>query len=180
MTDGELARPRVSRVHVAIRLACLIAAAAGVGLLIHRLRRTPEQKELAHYIEAEVPAIRNLETPVLERVARLWQAPGLKPEEARQLIVDDIVPRLLKLRKLVAELKVETQVVRDLNDEYLKVTDRHVDACRACVQVIDDPKLSTQDGFARAKKEFEAVKAAYVEWDKHVAAAARAHRLAKP
>lgn len=152
--------------------------AAGVGLLIHRLQRTPEQSELRHYVEAEVPAIRNLERPILDRIDRLGQAPGLKPEEARALVTDEVIPRLLKLRRQVALIEVKTGEVQALNDEYLRVTDQLVEACRACVRVIDDPKLPQADGFKQVRDRFAEVRRAYQAWDDHVLKTAMRHRLA--
>jgi hypothetical protein len=165
--------------HKVIRIVCLLAAAGGVGLLIHRLNRSPEQKELTRYVEVEVPAILSLEQAIQQRIDRLGQAPGLKPEEARTLLVDDVIPRLIKLKKQVGDLKFQTVEVRELNDEYIKVTDRLIDACRACVKVIDDPKVSTVDGMKQVRSEFDAVRTAYQTWDDHVRTTAKRHRLSK-
>ncbi len=165
--------------HKIIRVICLLAAAGGVGLLLHRLNRTPEQKELSRYVEVEVPAVLALEAPIQDRIDRLGKAPGLKPEEARTLLVDDVIPRLIKLRKQVVDLKLETLEVKALNDEYAKVTDRLIDACRACVKVIDDPKVSTVDGMKQVKTEFAAVHDAYATWGENVKKSAARHRLAK-
>jgi len=164
--------------HWAVRVVSLLVFAGAVGLLVNRLHRTPEQRELAHYVEIEIPAILSLEGPIKERIDRLGRAPGLKPEEARTLLVDDTIPRLIRLHKQVAGLTLETATVRALNDEYLAVTDRLTEACRACVRVIDDPKISTLDGMKQVRAEFTAVQAAYQAWNGHVQAACRANRLA--
>lgn len=166
--------------HRAIRVASLLVFAAGVGLLIHRLDRTPEQKDLTHYVEVEVPALVALEAPIQERIDRLGRAPGLKPEEARTLLVDDVIPRLIKLRKAAGDARTDTPETRQLHAEYLKVTDRLIEACRTSVRVIDDPKLSTSDGFKKVRDEFAAVRQAYVDWDEHVRQACVRHRLAPP
>ena len=166
--------------HRAIRLASLLAFAAGLGLLVFKLQRSPEQQDLTHYVEVEVPAMLAAEQPIAERINRLGQAPGLKPFDARKLIVDEVIPRLLKLKKGVEQIKTNTGETRQLNLEYLKVTDELIDACRKCVQVIDDPKLSTGDGLKAVRARFAEVRTAYQTWDAHVQEACVRHRLAKP
>ncbi len=166
--------------HRAIRLASLLVFAAALGLLIYKLKRSPEQQDLTRYVEVEVPAMLAAEQPIHERIDRLGQAPGLKPEEARKLIVDDVIPRLLKLKKGVEQIKTSTMETRQLNLEYLRVTDELIDACRKCVQVIDDPKLSTVDGLKAVRARFAEVRSAYQAWDTHVQEACVRHRLAKP
>lgn len=166
--------------HRVIRVLLLLVFAGGIGLLIHRLERSPEQKDLTHYVEVEVPALQAAEKPILERIERLNQAPGLKPPEARALLVDDVIPRLIKLRKGAGDARTETQESKALNAEYLQVTDRLIEACRTSVRVIDDPKVSTVDGFKKVQAEFAAVRQAYVDWDEHVRQACVRHRLAPP
>jgi hypothetical protein len=166
--------------HRVVRVASLLVFAAGITLLVHRLQRSPEQKDLTHYVEVEVPALDRAETPIRERIDRLGQAPGLKPDEARRLLVDDVIPRLLKLKKLAADARTDTDETKQLNDEYLKVTDRLIEACRSSVRVIDDPKLSTGAGYKQVQAEFAAVREAYQAWDDHVRQACVRHRLAPP
>jgi hypothetical protein len=166
--------------HRAIRVASLLVFAAGIGLLIHRVSRSPEQQDLTRYVEVEVPSMLAAEQPIQERIDRLGQAPGLKPEEARKLLVDDVIPRLLKLKKGVEQIQTRTDETRWLNDEYLKVTDQLVDACRKCVQVIDDPKLPQVEGLKQVRERFAEVRKAYAAWDEHVQQACVRHRLAKP
>lgn len=168
------------RWHRAIRVALLLVFAAGLGLLIHRLERSPEQKDLTRYVEVEVPALLAVEQPIQSRIDRLGQAPGLKPDEARALLVDDVIPRLIKLRKAAGEVRTDTDETRQLHAEYLKVTDRLIEACRTCVRVIDDPKVSTGDGLKKVRDEFAAVRQAYSDWDEHVRQACVRHRLAPP
>src|SRR5262245_54355163 len=116
-------------VHRAIRLLSLLAFAGAIGLAIHRLSRSPEQQDPTHYVEAEVPGLLAAERPIEERIDRLGQAPGLSPEEARKLLRDDVIPRLLKLKKGVEQIQTRTDETRKLNDEYLQVTDQLVNAC---------------------------------------------------
>jgi hypothetical protein len=169
-----------SRAHLAIRLAALIAFAGGLGLAYHRLHRTPEQEALQKLVEDDLPKLRGPEGEIEARVSRLNRAPGLKPDEARALLVDDVLPRLVRLKKQAEELPAPTPETRALRDEYLKVTDQLVDACRTCVRIIDDPKLSEGVGVAQVRERFLAVSQAYRAWDQHVAEACARHRLAAP
>jgi hypothetical protein len=166
--------------HRVIRFVAIAVFAAGLGLAYHRLHRTPEQDALQQLVEVDLPKIRPAESAVNERIQRLGQAPGLKPEEARTLLVDDVIPRLVRLRKQVEELPRPEAETRALLDEYLQVTDQLVDACRTCVRIIDDPKLSTGDGLLQVRRRFAQVEAAYQAWDRHVADACARHHLAAP
>jgi hypothetical protein len=163
-----------------VRILSLLVFAAAIGLLLHRLRRTPEQQELTHYVKVEIPSLFSVEEPIDERLARLNRAPGLKPEEARTLLVDDVIPRLVKLRRQAAELQLHTDEAKRLNTEYLAVVDQLIDACRACVRVIDDPKLPDGAGLVIVRERFADVHRALGAWDEHVRAACVRHRLAKP
>ena len=164
----------------AIRIVTLLMFAVGCGMLLHRLHKTPEQVELTHYVQKEVPSLQAGEQPVDEAIARLGRAPGLKPDEARALLVDDVIPRLVKLRKQAEALPLTTGETRALNDEYLKVTDALIDACRACVHVIDDPTLPDAAGLVIVRERFADVRRAYETWEQHVRQACVRHRLAQP
>lgn len=163
-----------------VRVVSLVLFAAACGLLVHRLRRTPEQQELTHYVQAEIPSLFSVEAPIDERIARLAKAPGLKPEEARSLLVDDVIPRLLGLRKQAEGLQLRTDEARRLNLEYLTVIDQLIDACRTCVRVIEDPALPDGAGLVLVRERFADVHRALQTWDDHVRAACLRHRLAKP
>ena len=166
----------------AVRVLTLIVFAAACGLLLNRLRRTPEQQELTRYVQLEIPSLFSIEAPIDERLARLNQAPGLKPEEARSLLVDDVIPRLLSLRKQAeaVQAQLRTDEARRLNQEYLGVVDQLVDACRACVRVIDDPKLPDGAGLVLVRERFADVHRALASWDDDVRTTCVRHRLAKP
>lgn len=163
-----------------IRLFTLLVFAAACGLLLHRLRRTPEQQELTRYVQVDLPVLFAVESPIDERIARLSRLPGLGPAEARALLVDDVIPRLLKLRRDAAALELHTDEARRLNREYIGVTDQLIDACRACVRVIDDPKLPDGAGLMLVRERFGDVHRAYHAWDEDVRRTCVRHRLAKP
>ncbi|HXU71158.1 MAG TPA: hypothetical protein VN947_17610 [Polyangia bacterium] len=163
-----------------IRILSLVVFAAAIGLLLHRLRRTPEQQELTHYVKVEIPSLFSVEEPIDERLARLNKAPGLKPEEARALLVDDVIPRIVKLRRQAADLQLHTYEAQRLNQEYLGVIDQLIDACRACVRVMDDPQLPEGAGMVVVRERFADVRRALGAWDDHVREACVRNRLAKP
>jgi hypothetical protein len=171
---------RASTINRAVRVVCLVIFAIGCGFLLHRLRRTPEQQELSHYVQVEIPSLFSVEQPIDERIARLNRTPGLKPEEARTLLVDDVIPRLVKLRRQAEGLSLRTDETRRLNQEYLHVIDQLIDACRACVRVIDDPKLPDGAGLVLVRERFADVHRALQSWDEDVRAACVRHRLAPP
>jgi hypothetical protein len=171
---------RASWLNRVIRLVCLLVFAAACGLLLHRLRRTPEQQELTRYVTIDIPSLFAAEEPIDQRLARLDKSPGLKPEEARTLLVDDVIPRLVKLRRQAEALPLHTDEARRLNQEYLAVADQLIDACRACVRVIDDPTLPDGAGLVLVRERFADVHRALVAWDADVRAACVRHRLAKP
>jgi hypothetical protein len=168
------------RLHPAVKLLAVIVLGVGVGVAYHRLHRSPAQKALTQLVEQDLPKIKPAEKAIYERLNRLDQAPGLKPEEARALLVDDVIPRLVRLKKQVEELPAPEDETRALKDEYLRVTDQLIDACRTCVRVIDDPKLPTAEGFKQVRDRFAQVNAAYRAWDQHLAEACVRHRLTAP
>jgi hypothetical protein len=168
------------RLHPAIKVLAVVVIGVGVGVGYHRLHRTEAQKALTQFVEQDLPKIKPAEGAIYDRLNRLDRAPGLKPDEARALLVDDVVPRLVRLKKQVEELPAPEDETRALKQEYLRVTDQLIDACRTCVRVIDDPKLSTGDGLKQVRDRFAQVNAAYRDWDKHLAEACVRHRLAAP
>jgi len=180
----ELGKRPASRWHVVVRVLLVVGIAASVGLLVNRARRSPEQVELTRYVELEAPALERMEAPARDALERLGggkTATGgaLSPEAARTLLVDDVIPRLLKLKKQASEYRPETAEVRALHEEYLRGTERLIEACRACVRVIDDPKLPEAEGLRTVRREFAEVRDAYAAWQEHVEAACRRHRLVR-
>jgi hypothetical protein len=165
------------RVHSTIRLVGLVAICVMSGVLYTRLKRSPEQEDLTRYVELELPSLRRQESEIFERLDRLRQAPGLGPLEARALLVDDVIPRLLKLRKGLEAYRPQTRDVLALHRDYQAMTERLLEACRSCVQVIDDPTVSTADGLKRVQQEFAAVRALFSTWQAHLASTSASHRL---
>ena len=174
---GTEETPGQRAVRWTLRLLVLTSLAAAAGLAMHRFRRSPEQKELAHYVEVELPALQRLEAPILFNIEKLAKAPGLKPPEARILIIDELIPQLLRLRKNAEALPLSTDEVRGLHAQYLRVVDQLIEACRTCLRVIDDPSVSTTQGYGRVMEQFAAAQTARRSWQTNVAASCRRHRL---
>jgi hypothetical protein len=167
--------------HRAVRIASLVVFVAGLGLLAHRLRRTPDQEELRRYVEVELPRLRLSEYAIFALLSRLNEAPGLSAAEARVLLIDDLIPRLVRLRKQAeAPLAAAQLAARPLAKEYIEVVDQLVDACRTSVRVIDDPKMSTQDGAERSRNQFAAARRTYLTWQQRVEKTCILHRLTVP
>jgi hypothetical protein len=163
-----------------LKILALLAFAVAGGLAMHRFRKSPEQADLERYVQSEVPKLLYSEQPIQERVDRLGRAPGLRPEEARALLIDDIIPRLLRLRRQAEALQMTTRSSRTLNDEYLAITDQLIDACRTCVRIIDDPKLPQAVGLGQVRARFAEVRRAYATWNQHVRDACVHHGLVPP
>ncbi len=163
-----------------VRFGLLAAFAAGIGLLVHRLERSPEQRDLTRYVETTLPPLRAREQPILVEVARLGQSPGLAPAEARQLLVAQTIPAILQLRKQAEQVTTATAEARALAAEYVQALDKLLEACRASVRVIDNPKLSTQAGLAEVRRAFIDAEQARDLWDGDVRQACRRHHLTGP
>jgi hypothetical protein len=167
------------QLHRGIRLASILIFVASLGLLAHRLHRTPDQEELRRYVEVELPLLRTSEDAIFERLTRLRAVPGLQASEARTLLVDDVVPRLLHLRKEAeAPLSTARFAARPLVKEYIEVVDRFIDACRTSIRVIDSEDLSTKKSLERSRDQFTAAQRAHQAWQERVRKTCALHRLA--
>jgi hypothetical protein len=163
--------------HWAARVLFVVGAVGAVIFLLWRHKKTPEQIDLANYVERTLPWLRSREAPVEAEIAKLSGKGAPGPEAARKMLVDEIIPSLLKLKKEATNFHPETKDVEELHLRYVAVTDRLIDACRACVRVIDDPKLSTADGVKTIRDEFAAVRTAYASWDTDLDALCKRHHI---
>lgn len=146
-----------------------------VGYL--RLHRSDEQIELTRYVELTLPALEESEREIFARLERLNQRPGLAPETARVLLVDDLIPRLIRLGRRAAEIEAHTEEVRRLIAEYRGWIDQLIDACRASVQAIDDPRADPASSLARIRASFARADALALAWREHLRQACERHRL---
>ena len=76
----------------------LLVLAGGVGLAIHRLRRSEDQLELTRYVERELPPLLADEGAIADRLSRLMQGKTIPAPDARKQLVDEINPRIVSLR----------------------------------------------------------------------------------
>jgi hypothetical protein len=168
-------------VHRAIRFALLLVFAGGVAALMHRLKRTPDQEALRRYVEVQLPPLLDDELKVRAQIDRLGDAPGLSPPAARALLVDDLIPHLVRHRqKAEAMLKEAAPATRPLMVSYLAAVDQLIDACRVCVRTIDDTALPTGAGVVLVRERFADADRARAAFDAELRRACVAHRLLPP
>jgi hypothetical protein len=162
------------------RLAIGVMALVALAVGYQRLHRSDEQVELAQYVEHEVPVLQAEESVLLGRLQPLSAVPGPSPETARKLLVDDVLPRLIALRKRASSIVTKTEVVRALRADYLAWLDRLAEACRTSVRAIDDPNADATRSAALLRQRFTEADEAAKRWNEHVRSACVQHRLAPP
>jgi hypothetical protein len=166
--------------HRAIRVSMVLAVAAGLGLLNHRMRRSPEQVELTRYVEREVPSLIKEEQRIVDELGVLYANKTLTPTLARSRLVDELQPRLTRLRHRAEALSPSTMTVRQLAADYLGVLDAWIETVRTAVRAIDDPKVTTEAAFASVREHMADAAGADQRWRARVVQTCEHHRLAKP
>ncbi len=131
-----------------VRLASLAMVVTGVFIGWQKWHSTDEQDELVRYVEHQVPAYLERERAVYDRLAELEHEPGPSPPEARKLLVDDVIPKLIALKASARSVVAKSGALKQVNEEYLAYLDRLIEACRVSVRSIDDPAV---DGAAANK-----------------------------
>jgi hypothetical protein len=167
-------------VHRGIRVAMVLVIAAGFGLLNHRMKRTPEQVELARYVEREVPGLLAEEHQIVDGIAALYAMKTLTPAGARSRLVDDLQPRLTRLRHRAEALSPSTLTVRQLAADYLGVLDAWIETVRTAVHAIDDPKITTEAAEASVRERMADAAAADQRWRARIVQTCEHHHLSKP
>ena len=172
--------------------AIVLMVIVGVRAAWQRFHRTDEQVELEQYVKLQVPSLMEGERDVLTRLAPLSSRPGPGPESARALLVEDVVPRLIQLRKRAQTVEAHTADVRVLVADYLVWVDRLIDACRARVRAIDDtpgkrgiaedgdPRVAGAAALVEVRARFATADAAADAWMSHVKAACERQHLVAP
>lgn len=166
--------------HRIVRALLLLVVAAGVGLALHKTRRTDDQLELTRYVEKDLPPLVAEEQSIAEALSALFVDKRLSPAAARHRLVDELNPRLIKLRRGAEALSPSTRTVRTLAAEFLRVVDAWTEAARTAVHAIDDPKLSTEAGVIAVHERLAEAAGASELFDGHLVATSRMHRLAPP
>ena len=168
------------RAHRVLRTVLLLCIAGGIGLAVHRLRRSDDQVELARYVERDLPPLINEEHEATDQLQALLAEKKLAAPAARKRLVDDITPRLVRLHRRAEALQPTTLTVRKLAAEYLAVVDSWTEACRTLLHAIDDPKISSEAGMlAVTERVADAVQQAR-HFDEQVVRTCEQHRLASP
>jgi hypothetical protein len=149
-------------------VAMIIATGAYMSL---RDKPSPEQEELIRYVEINIPALEYHEAPILSQLEALLRDKSLRPESARKQLADELMPALVRLRK-VADGPLQaakTEPVRKLADEYRQSVEQLIDVCRTTIRVIDDPKLSDREGYRQVLESLRRAIDQNQKWRSHVA-----------
>lgn len=154
--------------------------ATGVYMSI-RDKPSAEQEELIRYVEINIPALEYHETPILTQLDLLLRDKSLQPAEARKKLADELMPALVRLRK-VADGPVDaakTPAVRQLAEEYRQSVEELINVCRTTIRVIDDPKLSDREGYKQVLSSLRRAIEQNHKWRAHVAETTDRLQLAK-
>jgi hypothetical protein len=173
--DGNALSPRVHWVNHALLwfmrvgiVAMIIATGAYLSL---RGKPSAEQEELIRYVEINIPALEYHEGPILTQLDGLLRDKSLRPESARKQLADELMPALVRLRK-VADGPVQaakTEPVRKLAEEYRESIEELINVCRTTIRVIDDPKLSDREGYRQVLDSLRRAIDRNHTWRSHVA-----------
>jgi hypothetical protein len=164
--------------HWLLRVGAVGMLVAGVVLATRKFHRSDEQVELRRFVEQELPSLDAQERDVFARLATLDARPGPSPEVARALLVDDVVPRLIRLKKQATSVISRTEALKGVVAGYAAAIDKLIDACRTSVRAIDEP--ATADGRAalqQVRTRFEEARAAASAWRKSLAATCQQNGL---
>lgn len=164
-----------------MRLGILAMLSVTVAFLYTRYHQSPEQLELVRYVEIDLPSLDNVERPIVQNMQALLESRSTRPEDARSMLVDELMPQLIRLRKLAdAPVRAsQTKVVKALATEYRQTIDDFIDACRTAVRVIDDPRLEARDALAQVHTAFQHAAERSQTWRNHVAQASENLHLLK-
>lgn len=139
----------------AVRLLTVAMLVVGIVVLVQRARPSASQEELVRYATFTVPSY-------LDELARLHVlldrlgGSALQPAEARTLLVDELMPALIRMRKRAEQVKTEAPAVAQSNAEYLAALDLYLEMQRAAVRTLDDPAAGAEGARAYSGKRREA------------------------
>ncbi len=149
----------------------IIAMLAVVAVMLYaRYHKSDEQVDLIRYVENDLPALDNIESPLVLRIQSLLDEKQRRPEDVRRELVEDLMPGLIRLRKLSeAPLKAaRTPPVSALAIEYRENVEALIEACRAVLRAIDDPKLDPREGFAQVRAALRSAAEKNLAWRRHL------------
>lgn len=159
----------------------IVAMLAVVAMMLYtRYHKSDAQLDLIRYVEIDIPTLDNVEAPLVFRIRALLDERQRKPEDVRRELAEELMPGLVRLRKL-AEAPLgaaRTSVVKSLASEYRSNVEALIDACRAMLRAIDDPKLDPREGFKQVRDALRNAAEKNAAWRRHVAEARDDLRLA--
>jgi hypothetical protein len=156
-----------------MRIGIVAMLAILASVFYTRYHRSDDQLDLIRYVETDIPTLDTIEAPLVFRIRALLDEKQRKPEDVRRELSDDLIPGLVRLRKL-AEAPLQaarTPVVRQLAGEYKANVEALIDACRAMLRAIDDPKLDPREGFLQVRTALHNAAEKNATWRRHVAEA---------
>lgn len=175
MTRSAQAQPPL-RVRVAqgflwfMRIGILAMLAVAATLLYSRYHKSDEQVDLIRYVETDIPALDSVEAPLVARIQALLDEKRRTPEDVRRELTEELMPGLVRLRKLAdAPLgAARTAPVQALASKYRGNVESLIDACRAVLRAIDDPKLDPKEGLAQVRRALYSAATNNQAWRRHV------------
>lgn len=175
--DGEELRRRQRRVRVAqsvlwfMRIGIVAMLAIVATALYVRYHKSDEQVDLIRYVETDLPALDLVEAPLVSRIQALLDEKHRPPEDVRRELSDELMPGLIRLRKSAeAPLNAaRTAPVRALAAEYRETIEALIEACRAALRVIDDPKMDPMEGMMQVRRALYSAAEKNQTWRRHVA-----------
>lgn len=175
MADETLAKPRFNPMVWALRLATIGMLVAGVVVAARKYSTTPEQDELTRFATLTVPVYLADVADAQARFDRVTSpdshgADGgtLTPAEARAMLVDDLMPALIRVKKRASLVETSAASVRASNEEYLAAVDKLIEAGRTAVRAIDDPLLSGEAGYKQMRQRRREAHEALGAWMMHL------------
>lgn len=154
-----------------MRIGILAMLAIVATALYLRYHKSDEQVDLIRYVEVDLPALDAVEAPIVARIQSLFDEKRRQPEDVRRELSDELMPGLIRLRKNAeAPLNAaRTAPVRALATEYRETIEALIEACRAALRVIDDPKMDPMEGMMQVRRALYSAAEKNQTWRRHVA-----------
>lgn len=156
-----------------MRIGIIAMLAILAATFYTRYHKSDAQVDLIRYVENDIPALDSIEAPLVFRIRALLDERQRKPDDVRRELADDLMPGLVRLRKLSESplQAARTPLVKSLAVEYKDNVEALIDACRAMLRAIDDPKLDPREGFAQVRQALRSAAEKNATWRRHVAEA---------
>src|SRR5262245_23486573 len=96
-----------------VRIATVGMLLFAVVVAARKWRTPPGQDELMRFAELTVPAYLDEVAQAEARLDRLFSAPVPSAEEARALLVDEVMPLLIRAKKHASQVVAESPAVKE-------------------------------------------------------------------